>query len=53
MHDVHSITVDVCERLIPELTARGYRLVTLHELFAAKGITPENGKIYRRVVAEQ
>lgn len=46
MHDYYAFTADMCETLIPELVARGFRLVTINELFAARGITPENGKRY-------
>lgn len=46
MHDYYEFTSDMCETLIPELVARGFRLVTINELFAARGVTPENGKRY-------
>ena len=38
MHDLYPSTAEAVERLVPELTARGYRLVTVEELAAAKGI---------------
>lgn len=46
MHDLYKSTADACDMIIPELTKRGYQLVTVSELAAAKGITLENGKVY-------
>lgn len=37
MHDIYSTTADAAEVLIPELTARGYQLVTVSELAAYRG----------------
>ncbi len=41
-------TVAAVKRLIPALQAQGYRLVTLSELFALKGVIPaaQNGVLY-------
>lgn len=47
MHDLYPTTADACDVLIPELTGRGYQLVTVSELASARGITPEPGKLYR------
>lgn len=47
MHDLYPSTADACDVLIPELTGRGFQLVTVSELASAKGITPEPGKLYR------
>jgi len=47
LHDIYSFTADLCEELIPELCEAGFKLVTVSELFSAKGIEPESGKIYR------
>lgn len=46
MHDIHEWSVNASLRLIPELIAKGYKLVTVQELAEAKGITLENGKVY-------
>lgn len=46
MHDIHSPTVDAALRLIPALTEAGYKLVTVSEMAAAKGVTLEAGKSY-------
>ena len=37
MHDIYSTTADAAVVLIPELTARGYQLVTVSELAAYRG----------------
>lgn len=49
MHDIHEFTVELSEELIPALTARGFQLVTLNELFEARGVKPENGEHYKQV----
>lgn len=47
MHDLYSSTADAMEVVIPKLIEMGYQLVTVDELFEAKGITLEAGNIYR------
>ncbi|MCI8506586.1 MAG: polysaccharide deacetylase family protein [Lachnospiraceae bacterium] len=46
MHDIHPETIEACRTIIPELKARGFQLVTMEEMFAAKGISYEAGKVY-------
>lgn len=50
LHDAkgNSQTVQALDIIIPELQSQGYEFVTISEVFARKGITPEahNGKIY-------
>ncbi|MBQ8922786.1 MAG: polysaccharide deacetylase family protein [Oscillospiraceae bacterium] len=48
LHDAagNTQTVDAVRELIPALLARGYRFVTVSELFAEKGITPQTHIIY-------
>jgi peptidoglycan/xylan/chitin deacetylase (PgdA/CDA1 family) len=41
-HDIYPSTVEAMERVIPELIARGYRLVTVSELLG----TPQAGSVY-------
>ncbi len=48
-HDSHGTTVSAMERVIPELTEKGYRLVTVSELMAAKGRSFKPGEIYAGV----
>lgn len=45
-HDIHWFTVDAMERIIPELQARGYQLVTVRELLYYNDVEIENGKVY-------
>lgn len=47
MHDIYDFTADLCELIIPELTAKGFRLVTVSELFEAYGEELESGEVYR------
>lgn len=47
MHDLYSSTADAMEVVIPKLIEMGYQLVTVDELFEAKGIALEAGNIYR------
>lgn len=38
MHDIHQPSVQAALRIIPDLVAQGYKLVTVSELAAAKGV---------------
>lgn len=45
MHDIYGTTADAAETIIPELTARGYQLVTVSEMAALRGgLAP--GQVY-------
>ena len=46
MHDRHMPTVEACQYLFPELQSQGYRLVTVSELAAAKGVQLQPGGVY-------
>ena len=46
MHLIYDSTVEAVERLVPELIADGYQLVTISELAEYKGYTFQNGKLY-------
>lgn len=46
MHELYSQSGDAALRIIPELTNRGYQLVTVSEMAAAKGHTLQAGKLY-------
>ena len=46
MHELYGATGDASMQLIPELTNRGFQLVTVSEMAAAKGYTLEAGKLY-------
>lgn len=47
-HDLHGSTVDAMEKVIPELIARGYQLVTVSELLDQRGDVIEAGEVYYR-----
>lgn len=47
MHDLYDATAAAVETIVPELIEQGYQLVTVSEMFAAKGIALEPGKYYR------
>lgn len=49
MHDLYSQSAEAAVRVIPELKARGYQLVTVSELAQSKGIILENGKAYSSI----
>lgn len=42
MHDIHEPSVQAALRLIPDLVAQGYKLMTVSELAAAKNVTLQN-----------
>lgn len=46
MHELYSQTADATERIVPELVNRGYQLVTVSEMAAAKGIALQPGQVY-------
>lgn len=45
-HDVYRTTVDGALRAIDTLLDAGYEFVTVEQLLARRGITPENGVVY-------
>ncbi len=47
LHDIFPQSVDAALEAADTLMEQGYRLVTVDELFAARGLTPVNGTIYR------
>ena len=46
MHDIFPTSVEAALAAADALLARGFRLVTLEELFLLRDITPENGQVY-------
>ena len=47
LHDIYYASVETALQAADALMARGYRLVTVEELFAIRGITPKAGCEYR------
>ena len=46
MHDLYPSTAEATARMVPDLIAKGYQLVTVSELMAFKGIDAQNGEVY-------
>lgn len=46
LHDIHSETIDAAIKLIPKLQEKGFQLVTVSEMAAAKGVQLEAGERY-------
>lgn len=53
LHDAYDASVDAALRAIDTLAARGYRFVTVRELFAHLGVTPEAHVLYARPDTER
>ena len=49
LHDIYAASVETALRVADALMAKGYKFVTVEELFALRGVTPENGVEYRRL----
>lgn len=46
MHDLYPSTADAFVEAVPQLAAQGFELVTVSEMYAAKGAALEGGKVY-------
>lgn len=46
LHDLQDATAEAMKRVVPELVEQGFQLVTVEELFRAKGIEPQAGQYY-------
>ena len=53
LHDIYPSSVDTALQVVDALLARGFHFVTVEQLFAIRGVTPENGKVYRRLPLPQ
>ena len=49
LHDIYAESVDTALAAVDELMAQGYKFVTVEELFALRGVTPEDGTEYRKL----
>ena len=50
-HDLHGTTVNGMERVIPDLIAAGYQLVTVSELFSYGAKEVSVGKVYNKIAS--
>lgn len=46
MHELYSQTADATDCIVPELVNRGFQLVTVSEMAAAKGVALQAGQVY-------
>lgn len=46
MHDLYKPTAQAAEVIIQKLSSQGFKLVTIDELFAARGVKLESGQVY-------
>ena len=53
LHDRYQNTVDAVLRAVPHLQEQGYVFVTVAELLALRGVTPEPGVTYRRAPPQE
>ncbi|MBQ2973961.1 MAG: polysaccharide deacetylase family protein [Clostridia bacterium] len=49
MHDIYNFTADLSEIIIPELTEKGFKLVTVSEMYKAYGKPLNDGKVYYNI----
>lgn len=52
LHDIYHASVETALQVVDALLERGYRFVTVEELFAVRGIKPEAGCEYRSLPPE-
>lgn len=48
LHDIHEYNVEAVQRFVPDLIAQGFQLVTVSEMYAARGETLDAGTIHYR-----
>ena len=52
MHDIYGFTADLCELIIPELVQKGFRLVTVSEMYEVYSEDLRKGEVYNSVEFE-
>ena len=50
MHDLYSSTAEAVKKVVPWLVEQGYQICSVSEMFAARGVTLENGHVYNSVM---
>ena len=50
LHDIHEYNVDAVKRFVPDLIAEGFQLVTVPELYEARGETLEAGTVHTALI---
>ncbi|MBR4344514.1 MAG: polysaccharide deacetylase family protein [Lachnospiraceae bacterium] len=51
MHDIHKTSVDAVPTVLSWLIQQGYQVCSVSEMFAARGKTLENGKVYSSCIS--
>lgn len=51
MHDIYGFTADLCELVVPALIEKGFKLVTVSEMYLAYGDELKGGKVYYNIDA--
>lgn len=52
MHDIFESSVEAALRIVDALLSQGYCFVTVEQLMEQRGVQPENGALYRRILPE-
>lgn len=52
MHDIYAFTADLCELIIPGLVEKGFKLVTVSEMYEAYGEKLKDGEVYYSIEPE-
>ncbi|MBO4920278.1 MAG: polysaccharide deacetylase family protein [Lachnospiraceae bacterium] len=53
MHDLYGSTAEAVKKVVPWLVEQGYQICSVSEMFAARGVTLENGHVYNSVMNAQ
>lgn len=49
MHDIYNFTADLSAIIIPELTEKGFKVVSVSEMYETYGKTLKDGEVYRKI----
>lgn len=49
MHDIYNFTADLCEIIVPKLVEKGFRIVSVSEMYEAYGKELKDGQVYYSV----
>ncbi len=52
MHDIYNFTADLCELIIPELVEKGFKLVTVSEMYEIYNKPLNSGEVYYSIEFE-
>ncbi len=49
MHDIYNFTADLCDKIVPGLVAKGFKLVTVSQMYDVYGEELRDGEVYYSV----